>query len=95
MLIKKAEVVASGVLFQAANAHGDVVGFPPDHGRGCHCLNLSLVTLSLRSIGSKDLNSSTAVRDSDKVWKPEPKIRKDLINRTTLTHGAPTENRRQ
>ena len=32
MLIKKAEVVASGVLFQAANAHGDAVGFPPDHG---------------------------------------------------------------
>ena len=63
MLIKKAEVVASGVLFQAADdARGDVVSFPPDHGQGCHCLNLSLLTLSLRSIGSKDLNSSTAVK---------------------------------
>lgn len=24
----------SGVLFQASDAHGDLVGFPPDHGRG-------------------------------------------------------------
>ena len=93
MLIKKAEVVASGVLFQAANARGDAVGFPPDHGRGCHCLNLSLLTLSLRSIGSKDLNSSTAVKRFWQGLETWAQIRKDLINRTTLTHGASTKNR--
>ena len=44
---------SSGVLFQAAGARGDMVGFTPDHGRGCHCLNLSLLTLPLRSVGMK------------------------------------------
>lgn len=44
---------SSGSLFQAASAHRNMVDFSPDTDKAFNCLNLSLFTLLLRSIGSK------------------------------------------
>ena len=44
MLIKiKLMSESSGILFQAGNAHGNMVGFPPDHGQGLQLSELELV----------------------------------------------------
>lgn len=41
----------SGVLFQAAGTHGNVVGFPPDHG-GLSLPELELAGSLVRSAGT-------------------------------------------